>query len=564
MQSPWEALILTEAQALVASAAPDDDAKEALDFVNSDLWRDGEGWIGQKPPPGEQYTAQMTAIANAFVAENATLEVVERHVAGVLGREPRWSFVPRRPLADGEAPTEAEAALIAEAEAALTEWWDRRKPLPTFRAALSTALAIDRAPLRLFVPSGFMGEGDTLAAADLTAALDLLYLRAEGPESCGVFVDDDTRAEAGVFAYQQYPPGKVSALPNRGDGTPTAALCFVGDDGATVLRVLGKDGPVEEGTPYPLGGRLLYHELRRTALITRQVRRGQKALNLALTQMVRNVNLAGSLERLFVNVMPPGRWVDGSGTPISAQAAATTSGAKFVGEPLPVGAGVSAFLRGQEVRDAEGKLTGYANGTVNYRDPVPVGTFKDSRDILYAGILGQCHQKHALISGDATASGESRKQARAEFEASLALSKAALDELGRWLLETALALAAFIAGQAGRYDDLRCEFGAIVDAGPQSAEDRKEYVAEWQVGAMSLETLLSLLEVEDVAAEIARIEAEKQAGNDAFMGLASGAQRGAVAPGGQQANPADVLASELSGAGAGAGPGSGATGRQGA
>ena len=74
------------------------------------------------------------------------------------------------------------------------------------------------------------------------------------------------------------------------------------------------------------------------------------------------------------------------------------------------------------MRDKDGNVTGYSNGTVNYRDPVPVDTFTQTRQEFRAAILAGVAQTHALISGDATASGESRKQARAEFEASLALT----------------------------------------------------------------------------------------------------------------------------------------------
>lgn len=559
MPSPWEQLTAKDARDLIATRAPTDDDREATDFYAGEMWRNGDGWLGQKPPAGsDSYAAQMATIEAALVSKNVVREIVNRHVAGVLGREPAWSFVPRRALADGESPTAQEQALADEASAALTEWWDRRRPFRTLQAALGTATLVDHAPLRLLVPQGLTDDGGRLSLPQgdsaLVTALDALYLDAPDPATAGVFVDDATRREAGVFAFTDYPNAKPG-LPPTGQGDEKAEVSFAldGDEG-TALRILGPNGIEEEATPpLALGGRLTLFELRRDRLATRQVCQLQKALNLDLTQMMRNVNLAGSLERTFLNVMPPGRWTDAGGNTISARDAATTAGATFVPESLPVGAGVSAFLRGQEVRDKDGNLTGYANGSVNYREPVAVTTFTDTAAQLYQAMLAEVGQLHALIASDATASGESRKQARAEFSATLDMSKTAVDEAGRWLLETALALAATLANQGDRYAALRCEFNARVDPGPLSADERTEYVAEWEKGAISHETLLGWLEVEDTDAELARIEAERQQSDATFMGVARGGATNGVAQGGAAvAAPGDVLSGELAATGAGA------------
>jgi len=556
MPSPFEALTLKNTADLVAALAPDAGDKEALDFYSGAMWRDGDAWLGQKPPASSpEYLAQLAAIEAAQVGENIVGEVIHRHRAGVLGREPRWGFVPRRALGDGDEPTADEAALIAEAEAALTEWWDRRKPLATLQTALPTALLARRAPLRLLVPAGLRdANGNVVVKAaagesPLVAALDYLYIETPDAALAGVFTDDATRREAGVFTYTAY-PAAVPGLPPTGSGEDRAQVAYVDDNRQTIIVTLGKDGVVEESPPYALGGRLPLYDLTREALITPQVRQGQKAINLTLTQMIRNVNLAGSLERIFVNLAPPGRLLNkATGQPWQQGDAAADR--QFAPEPLPVGAGVSAFLRGAELRDKEGNLTGYSNGTVNYRDPVPVDTFTQTRQEFRAAILAQVSQGHVLISGDATASGESRKQARAEFEASLEMTKTALDDAGRWLLETALALAAVFAGQAGRYDGLRCEFAASVDAGPQSAQERQQIVAEYQAGLASKETAMSLLGVDDTAAEMARIDEEQTASDTQTLAVVSGRPQALAAAGaqpggaGQATDPASVLQAEM-------------------
>ncbi len=72
-------------------------------------------------------------------------------------------------------------------------------------------------------------------------------------------------------------------------------------------------------------------------------------------------------------------------------------------------------------------------------------------DAAYRAILEEAQQIHAAIAGDATASGTSRVQARADYAHSLLITKGEIDSLIRWLLETALDLGAIIIGAPGRY-----------------------------------------------------------------------------------------------------------------
>lgn len=504
MVSLFDALDFAAAHRRLATLRLGDGDEEARDFYRGDHWRGGDAWVGQKPPLGEAYVRAMEDIRRSFISENTVKEVVDRHRDGVLGREPRWGFVPRRAIDADTPPAAGEVALMAEADAALTEWWDRHRPLRAVQEAAVSLLTVGRGPLRLCVPRGRGGrddDGRLRGVPSLAAALDLIFLDAPDPASCGVVEDDDTRQAFGLYGY-------------RRDERDYVEVAYVADDGATVLRQFGAAGMVDEASPsLPLDGRLPFYELRHAPLITPQVRQAQQAINLDLTQMVRNVNLAGSLERTFLNAQPPGKYVNADGS--EWQAGQPTEGRRFVAQPYQVGAGISGFLRGLEVRDRDNNLTGYANASVSYRDPVPVETFVRTRDQFYASILGQCGQLHALISGDAAASGESRKQARAEFEASLDTTKTIIDDALRWLLETVLALAAHLAGQGGRYAALRCEAGAIVDAGPLTADERREIVAEYTAGVISRETTQSRLGVDDTDAEQARIEAERAASSPA-------------------------------------------------
>ena len=74
-------------------------------FYQGDHWQDGAGWSGPMPEPEHPlFRDLLLEIRRGFVSKNTISEVVKRHVAGVLGREPAWSLALRRPLAEEEPP----------------------------------------------------------------------------------------------------------------------------------------------------------------------------------------------------------------------------------------------------------------------------------------------------------------------------------------------------------------------------------------------------------------------------------------------------------------------------
>lgn len=64
-------------------------------FDKGDHYQHSLGYIGAKPLPGTAgFTQTMTQIQQGFVSENVIKEVVDRHISGILGREPLWGFLP--------------------------------------------------------------------------------------------------------------------------------------------------------------------------------------------------------------------------------------------------------------------------------------------------------------------------------------------------------------------------------------------------------------------------------------------------------------------------------------
>lgn len=501
MASPFDSLTLATIQWHLTKATPDWAATNAL-FLAGDHWQGGAGWIGPWPDALDPEAQRVQAeIARAFTPQNAIGEVSERHVGGVIGKEPAWGLTVRRPLkamGRGSQPTRAEQALIDEAEAALTSWWDLRKLLTFFQGAAQDLLAGGRVPLRLFVPSGLRVGGAVPPAASIEQALaSYLYVDRPALAAATVITDPATQQRCGVYAYQ------------TAEGQTVAELTYVDlASGATVLRVLrGGADAAAEGGAWPLGGLLLLDEARRAPLITEPVRRLQQQLNLARTMSGRNIIQGGFLERLILGGQLPGEWVDDPSAPVGPDGTRK----RFVPKPLKVGAGRTNFISGQPIRDAAGRITGYTTPSVVYRDPVSTATFREAAEDDHRAILSEARQLHALMGADATATGESRIQARADFAKSLLATKAQLDAVGRWLIEAALALASVFAGQPGRYAALRATFDCRIDTGPLTAAERAQIVAEVEKGVLSLETALAMLGHDDVDAELARIAAEKAA-----------------------------------------------------
>lgn len=523
MASPFDNLAIAQIKRALSKAKGCDYEVNAR-FYGGDHWQEGCGWVGPKPPHADPGFAQvMCEIKTAFVSSNKVKEIVRRHIGGCIGREPSFGLTVRRPLgkvpktrpaaetpatADqreqigtrdpaapstelvDEKPNEAEQNVIDEAEALLTEWWDERGIHTLFQEVVATLLLGERATLRLFVPPARLVDGQ-IPQADLRTALFALYAHQPDYGQAIVITDKATQAKCSAYVYTEA-------------HVTYAELSYLDDDGKTVLRIISNASDVADAfaEPLDLGGQLMLHELKRPLLVTEQIRANQKQLNLSKTMMGRNVVQGGFLERIILNGQMPGQWVDD---------ASAEGGKRFVPSAFRVGAGTTNFIAGATYTDEDGK-THVANPSVVYRDPVKVDTFEQTERGAYRSILEEAQQLHALISGDATASGESRKQARGDYQDDLGLTETPINRAGRWLLETALSLAAIFAGQPGRYAGLRATFEARINTGALSSDEIAQ-IQSLSGGKqlLSQETGMSRIGVEDVDAEKAKIAEESAA-----------------------------------------------------
>lgn len=470
-------------------------AQTATLFYLSDHWQSSKGFIGQLPPPTLLGAESMKAdIKAGFVSENVIREVTKTHVGGILGREPVWSFLPADPTV--EADLSNESSFENTTGESLTPWWNERKALVDLQKAARTLVLEGRVVRRLFIPRGLLNSQGRATATDLRSALKFIYFETHTADVAGVFTDPFTQRQIGVFLFEEKDIyGEVTAN--------CAELSFLDDNGDTICKVVKDKGDPATYGPYKLGGHLLVYELEREALITEQVQSQQRALNLAHTMMMRNINMAGSRERTITNAQPP----------ISLKKTTTentpdTTITKTFPGTFKTGAGAVNFVMGVPIHDENGQIVGYTNPNVTIVDPAPVDTFVKTADHYRSSMYSQCHQRHVLIVDKADTSGRAREVARREFERSLKETKIVMEAGGRWMLEATLRLSAQISNQSSKYADLRADFNCLLDAGEPDPEKQKTVIELRKSGLISAETGRNWIGVEDAAAELAKIKAE--------------------------------------------------------
>lgn len=486
--------------------------EENRDYLEGRHWRGGLGWIGPAPDIADpDFRTVMSLIETAFVSRNVVDEVTDRHGNGVVGKPTRWRWSTKRFLKVGETPTPDEIADIALIEAWQTEWWDKRETSAVFRQATINALTFDRGPVRLMIPEGLLDivNGITVARVkrgDIAAALELIWPEAPDPEVACVYRDSFTMREVGIVKTQDAP---VDGGPWNMTGQETIHACYLdGSDTKPEQTVVRTTGAREGYAVYNLGGRLTVAEITRPRIVTEQLLQGQRALNLALSMVPRTVVMAGFLERVILAGQMPGEYkavVDANGK---------TVGQKFVPEPPSFGAGKTNYIAPIAIEEDDGKggtRTVMTQPDVRWREPTDPKFAVSAKVSHYQDMLEECDQAHILIQSDATPSGNSREQARAEYEGSLNKTKPHVDKVGRWFLETLLAMAEMLAGVPGKYTEkYRALFECNVDSGPLTPDEKRQYTEAADKGYLSYQTAMELQGVEDTDAEIARIKAEKE------------------------------------------------------
>lgn len=475
-------------------------------FYDGDHWQKAKQWIGPFPEGASKATSQMmlNEIMKIFTSKNVIKEVVDRRVGGVIGKEPYFTWTPRRHIPRGENPTDAEQDLIDEANAMSTSWWNEREVQDVMDSFLTTALVTEIASLRFYLPRSYLESDETgyyvdIPAGDIERALTLIWLEHpevndRGRHSTYVFRDPQTKQETGVHIFEDGDTERVEIV-FRED---------MKDDATTYMRELS--GNEQEAIPYEwdIGGRLTMYTVHHRLFITDQIVQLQNALNLALTMVPQNMTASSFLERIFMNALPPGDFqYDEMGNPIPGS---------FQAAPYVTGPNATSFLRGVEYSETDvdgNQKTTITSPSVTFRPPTPVTPLIEGKDALYADILDEADQAHYLLSGEAAPSGRSRSEARAEFMRTLRRTGRGADGAGRWTIETGMAMAEDLAGVPGKYTDtLRVDFGCRLDSGPISAEEQKVVIEAVEKRMKPLEHGMSEIGIDDTGAALVEISSQ--------------------------------------------------------
>lgn len=467
-------------------------------FYDGDHWNGGKFWVGPTPSADDPiYKEVMELVARNFICRNIIKEVVDRHIANVLAAEPYWKFSPKRDLGFGESPSGDEEKRMVEAEALLQAWIDKRivphendDESDLFRQALISLLLCSRSVFRLFVPPDELVNGQ-VPKGTMEESLDRIFVHHLPCIDAGLYLDPSSQRKIGMWRYDYR---DIMLQYHRG-----IELTYLDKNKKTVIRTVDVAGATPDSTGSPwdtseglmdgsarqtidLGGRLTMYEMRRPAMIGKEIHSLQKMHNMNWTMWGRNVVLAGFLERVVLNAHLP--------------------------KGLKVGAGSTYSLIGKEIVDQDGRRT-IATPNVLWRDPVDVSSFKTSREASYHAILEQTNQAHYTLTGDSRLSGESRRQSLSDYSKDLRITAGAGERAFRWMLETVLKMAAVFSGDPTRYDDLRAE--VTISANPSLADPDMLIAIDQLVNSrmISRERGMSEIGVNDIDSELNRIAGEK-------------------------------------------------------
>lgn len=497
-------------------------------YFTGDHWLDGLGYIGPSVAKGDTGTQEiMLRIQRLFCSKNVVKEIVFRQVSANLGRAPDIAINSRQPrkkvpkpnftapidqpdteppLVDEPFTTEQQQA-IADAVSALKVFLKDAGAAAAMKRAAKARLWGGRSYLRVFIPQAKLRrQYGSLAEAIQAVVVDY----PDAKDAC-VHRDRLTAEELSLVKFVIDEQKNQSAI----------EISFVDDSGATFVGVLATPtealpaGQVEAvaqpqpdtnglspaiqqlSSPLPLNGWLTTYQLSGEPLISDQVVQNNASLNLALTMANHVMVETGFSEMALTNV--------------ELDSEESTEGAKKVRKPKPIlrGAGIVNNFVGVANQDAAGAET-FATPGVHWKEPSPITTHRDGKELAYKNILEEVSQLHALITGDAATSGESRKQALTDFVSRCLDFKDEIDAAGAWLCEVALLLAAGLIGQSDKYLPLKVVFDSKIFVGDLTVEEQNAVLSQVEKKVRSRKSARVILGIPDNDAEEEQIKRESE------------------------------------------------------
>jgi hypothetical protein len=513
---------LDEAKKAVGEKTPKDFKPNHDVLVEKKFWRDKKGWRMEGPPAGHPQEKEVWSKIEALYTPRDVLgRSARRRTNALLKHEPQVGVQLIRAVSDDEPETPPETELKAEADSALSAFWDRAAVQAAAKAAArATCWAGDGergyAFLRWWIPQrhlapGGDGASPRVQAAEVPEAFTKIEVAAVLPNAAAELVDEAT--------------GTPYVVLLDGEGEDQSAEIYYVDGEETVILRLTKSGPPQKHTLL-LGGLLPIVRVEGHKFVNEEVLQQQDDVNTYNTCVKRGVQTASFPERYIIDAQPSGKMKrlppgeppePGSFSQVGADGATY----QLVPEPRVIGASTTTELHSTTAKGAgENVVTHQAS--VQKFEPTDPEYMTKTTDWAVAVVLDSVGQGHVVNNSSALPSGKSRREARAEFEAEVQELRESIEKGLRIVLLSALFAAEGIASKVGRYTaTLRITVDLHVDIGPPLAEDIQVDSLLVDKGYLSRETAMARAGVEDIRGEIERIDARPEAQLERRAKLAS-------------------------------------------
>jgi len=525
-----------------------------------DHWREGLGWVGPNGGPDRRRQRHiLKQVEPGFIPVDAAGDIVGNVVDAIAGTEGDVGFAPVSEEAEGLEETEAEIDAAAEGEgesaaaedtvpdevrdvvAALSRWWDDKRLWDKVRVAIKRSQYAGRGGLYLRVPANRLVNGALPTVGTLAEALELIEIETPVAHKAYRYTDPETTDECAISLVEREgktvaqlwrlvrvraTPGTPSSNGAQAPATPTRALeAQPGEEGEWVVRYSELPAKTGEATPYPdlpLGRRLPLIELTDDVLLTEPIRRQQAQVNFAKTILNRLLQTGGFPQVVTTNAQPPSIWMRSKPTDAPPLETKIEGGVTWYRHRVAweMGAGAVLELMGVDLGVAISGEPGQENRAVrqittpSFERIAPVdptystGAIDHALRILY----GNCKQRHLAKTSTSEASGEAYEQDRAQFTTYIKNRGGKVARFLAELLESALAIAALIAPEAGVDDFLetyRAVVGLHTDTGPVAEGTQRLAVELYEKRLIARGTMQHRLGVDDTDAENAAIERDE-------------------------------------------------------
>lgn len=473
-----------------------------LEAYEGDYWQAGKGYLGPPPKASDKDSqALWQTFASRFISRNVISEVVARVSNSFLGKDPDWKYVvdgkqvkrrtgtsnPAKSNATGStSPKTGNAeseSILDEMDMVLGEYWTNEGLSSKLIECFEKRLVAGRCSLRIYIPGKYRDDDGFIRAKSIAEAFKYIKVEVIGPESSrSITTDGETIA---LVTYKV-----VTDWVNM-QTKDVIEFSFVDDNNMTFVGTFkdgGEDGldNADISSEINVDEKNLIYEMSGKPFVTEQLWKCNGLLNLALTMAGFGLVESGFRELILTNVELEMEEIPGE-----------DGATKRVPKGIKRGGGAVQNMVGMETVNYEtGERTLHTPG-VHTIDPSPLDTYKDGKDLAYESCLEEAHEKYALISGDATTTGESRIQAMGDFYLKIKPYKPEIDQTGSWLLTVLIRIAALMAGKETEFENTSVLMDTTIRIANLTADERRIVLEMRQQGVISFETARVLLGVED-------------------------------------------------------------------